>query len=98
MIRNSRFAVRGAGYGVRGTRFAVHGSRFGVCGLQCWLTAKKVRVSLRLRSGGKEVDFLVRTATGAPRLYQVCLDLADPKTRRRELSALAKGRGGTGSD
>ncbi|MHB8810929.1 MAG: ATP-binding protein [Desulfobulbaceae bacterium] len=41
-------------------------------------------------TGGKEVDFLVRGASGEPRLYQVCLDFADPKTRRRELSALAK--------
>lgn len=41
-------------------------------------------------TGGKEVDFLVRSTAGETRLYQVCLDLADPKTRRRELSALAK--------
>lgn len=42
-------------------------------------------------TGGKEVDFLVRsTTTGEPRLYQVCLDLTDPETRRREISALVK--------
>lgn len=40
--------------------------------------------------GGKEVDFLVRSTTGEFRLFQVCYDLADPKTRRRELVALAK--------
>ena len=41
-------------------------------------------------TGGKEVDFAVRTDSGAFTLFQVCYDLSDPKTRKRELAALAK--------
>jgi uncharacterized protein len=41
-------------------------------------------------AGGKEVDFLVRSSTGEFHLFQVCYDLSDSKTRRRELVALAK--------
>jgi len=39
--------------------------------------------------GGQEVDFLLRPAGKENRLLQVCSDLSDPKTRRRELHALA---------
>ena len=39
-------------------------------------------------SGGKEVDFLLRSPAGESSLIQVCYDLSDPKTRRRELQAL----------
>ncbi len=38
---------------------------------------------------GKEVDFLLRSAGAADQLLQVCYDLSDPKTRRRELQALS---------
>jgi predicted AAA+ superfamily ATPase len=38
---------------------------------------------------GQEVDFLLRCADGPDRLLQVCYDLSDPKTRRREFQALA---------
>jgi len=41
-------------------------------------------------TGGKEVDFAVRTATGEFSLFQVCYDLSEPKTRKREFAALAK--------
>ncbi len=41
-------------------------------------------------TGGKEVDFLVRSTMGELCLFQVCYDLSDPKTRKRELQALAK--------
>jgi predicted AAA+ superfamily ATPase len=41
-------------------------------------------------AGGKEVDFVVRTASGGFSLFQVCYDLSDQKTRKRELVALAK--------
>ena len=41
-------------------------------------------------AGGKEVDFAVCTTSGGFSLFQVCYDLSDPKTRRRELVALAK--------
>lgn len=38
---------------------------------------------------GKEVDFLLRSAGAEDQLLQVCYDLSDPKTRRRELQALS---------
>jgi len=38
---------------------------------------------------GKEVDFLLRSAGATDQLLQVCYDVSDPKTRRRELNALA---------
>ncbi len=41
-------------------------------------------------AGGKEVDFVVRTASGGFSLFQVCYDLSDQKTRKRELVALVK--------
>lgn len=37
---------------------------------------------------GKEVDFLVRSTGEADQLIQVCYDLADGKTRQREIQAL----------
>jgi predicted AAA+ superfamily ATPase len=37
---------------------------------------------------GREVDFVVPTRSGRPRLVQVCEALAEPQTRKRELSAL----------
>jgi predicted AAA+ superfamily ATPase len=40
--------------------------------------------------GGKEVDFAVRSTTGDFSLFQVCYDLSDAKTRKREFVALAK--------
>jgi predicted AAA+ superfamily ATPase len=39
--------------------------------------------------GGKEVDFILRFADGADQLMQVCYELAEPKTRKREFQALA---------
>jgi len=45
--------------------------------------------SLKTNSG-KEVDFVVRSSSGGFCLFQVCYDLSDIKTRKRELSALAK--------
>ena len=41
-------------------------------------------------TGGKEVDFVVRSTSGELRLFQVCYDLSDPKTRKRELQAVVK--------
>ncbi len=41
-------------------------------------------------AGGKEVDFLVRGRDVPDGLLQVCYDLSEPKTRRREFLALAK--------
>lgn len=41
-------------------------------------------------AGGKEVDFLLRGRDNPDALLQVCYDLSEPKTRRRELQALAK--------
>jgi predicted AAA+ superfamily ATPase len=38
---------------------------------------------------GKEVDFLLRSAGAADQLLQVCYDLSEPKTRRREFQALS---------
>jgi predicted AAA+ superfamily ATPase len=40
--------------------------------------------------GGKEVDFVMRSTSGEFRLFQVCYDLSDPKTRKRELQAVVK--------
>jgi predicted AAA+ superfamily ATPase len=40
--------------------------------------------------GGKEVDFVVRSTAGEFLLFQVCYDLSDPKTRKRELQAVVK--------
>jgi predicted AAA+ superfamily ATPase len=40
-------------------------------------------------TNGKEVDFLLRSTGVADQLLQVCYDLSEPKTRRRELQALA---------
>lgn len=37
----------------------------------------------------KEVDFVLREAGTTTELIQVCFDLADPKTRKRELAGLA---------
>ncbi len=39
---------------------------------------------------GLEVDFLARLPDGARRLIQVCESMADPRTRKRELAALAE--------
>lgn len=39
---------------------------------------------------GKEVDFAVRSTAGAFSLFQVCYDLSDQKTRKREFVALTK--------
>ncbi len=41
-------------------------------------------------AGGKEVDFLAQDERGGRRLIQVCETLVDPKTRKRELDALAE--------
>lgn len=38
----------------------------------------------------KEVDFLVRSGTAIERLIQVCYDIATPKTKSREVSALVE--------
>jgi predicted AAA+ superfamily ATPase len=40
-------------------------------------------------SSGREVDFLLRAAGKEDQLLQVCHDLSDPKTRRREYRSLA---------
>ncbi|HIJ88950.1 MAG TPA: AAA family ATPase [Desulfuromonadales bacterium] len=41
-------------------------------------------------SGGKEVDFVIRTAGETTELLQVCYDISDPKTRKREIAGLQK--------
>ncbi len=38
---------------------------------------------------GYEVDFLARRAGGSMELFQVCADISDPETAKRELRALA---------
>lgn len=38
--------------------------------------------------GGKEVDFVVRQGGATSELIQVCYDVSDPKTRKREISGL----------
>lgn len=38
----------------------------------------------------KEVDFIVTTPTGDYQLFQVCLEMSDEDTRKRELSALVE--------
>lgn len=40
--------------------------------------------------GGKEVDFVVRTEGVTNELIQVCYDLSDPKTRKREVAGLLR--------
>jgi uncharacterized protein len=39
---------------------------------------------------GREVDFFVSTAGQSQRLIQVCESMTDPKTRKRELTALSE--------
>ncbi|MFZ2956657.1 MAG: ATP-binding protein [Candidatus Ozemobacteraceae bacterium] len=39
--------------------------------------------------GGREVDFVIRKAGKITELIQVCYDLSDPKTRKREVAGLA---------
>jgi predicted AAA+ superfamily ATPase len=39
---------------------------------------------------GREVDFVVPTRTGSPLLVQSCESLAEPLTRKREVSALSE--------
>jgi predicted AAA+ superfamily ATPase len=41
-------------------------------------------------ASGSEVDFLATPLTGRPMLIQVCADMSDPGTRRREFKALAE--------
>lgn len=41
-------------------------------------------------AGGKEVDFVVRDGGVTSDLIQVCYDLSDPKTRKREVSGLLR--------
>ena len=41
-------------------------------------------------STGKEVDFVLRKAGETSHLLQVCYDVSDPKTRKREMSGLLK--------
>lgn len=43
--------------------------------------------------GGKEVDFVVRDGGVTCDLIQVCYDLSDPKTRKREVSGLLAAAG-----
>ncbi len=40
--------------------------------------------------GNKEVDFVVKNGTEVVKLIQVCYNLSDPKTEKREFSALVK--------
>ena len=39
---------------------------------------------------GREVDFVVSSRNGSPMLVQVCESLAEPQTRKREVSALSE--------
>ncbi|MFO7811058.1 MAG: DUF4143 domain-containing protein, partial [Candidatus Delongbacteria bacterium] len=39
---------------------------------------------------GKEVDFIITDKSGKKMLVQVCESMADPKTKKREISALAE--------
>lgn len=41
-------------------------------------------------ASGAEVDFLATPLTGRPMLIQVCADMSDPGTRRREFKALTE--------
>ena len=47
-----------------------------------------MRGGVRTHPRGYEVDFLVRDATGERQLIQVCADLSDPATAKRECRAL----------
>ena len=42
---------------------------------------------------GREVDFVVPLRTGPPMLVQSCESLANPQTRKREVSALSEAMG-----
>jgi uncharacterized protein len=52
------------------------------------LERRKAEVGYVKCGDGLEVDFLARHPRGGEELIQVCADLADPKTRARELRAL----------
>jgi predicted AAA+ superfamily ATPase len=41
-------------------------------------------------NNGKEVDFVVKKGTKVSQLIQVCYDIDDPNTRKREVSALLR--------
>jgi predicted AAA+ superfamily ATPase len=45
---------------------------------------------------GREVDFVVPVRTRPPRLVQACESLADPQTKKREVSALSEAMGELG--
>jgi predicted AAA+ superfamily ATPase len=47
---------------------------------------------------GKEVDFVVPVRTGTTLLVQSCESLADPQTRKREVSALSEAMGELGCE
>jgi len=44
-------------------------------------------------SDGKEVDFVIKEGAGVAELMQVCFDLSNPKTEKREISALVAAAG-----
>ena len=52
------------------------------------LERRRMEVAYVKTADGYEVDFLARTPDGRPELIQVCADLGDPATARRELRAL----------
>lgn len=39
-------------------------------------------------SSGKEIDFIAQQKTGSIQLFQVCLNMTDEKTKKREISAI----------
>jgi predicted AAA+ superfamily ATPase len=57
------------------------------------LERRRAEVGYVKTSAGLEVDFLARGRTGDEDLIQVCADPSDPKTKERELRALAEASG-----
>lgn len=55
-------------------------------------------LSYHRTASGREVDFVVASRDGPTRLVQVCADLTDPDTRRREVLALEEAMSETGAE
>lgn len=59
----------------------------------CALRRSRPEIHYYKSRTGKEVDFIVTPRGAPPRLIQVCESIADPQTRKRELSALDQAMG-----
>ncbi len=47
---------------------------------------------------GRQVDFVVPVRSGVPHLYQVCESMADPQTKKREVTAVAEAMAELGTE